>query len=169
LIIFVIGKYSLKEKEFDPVYENRALSEWTYALAKSGFNVNYDPAFDDFQKNAGEVLKRNHEALAQVLIGWLDDRDTFPQLVYFFTMSRLDRVDGRYLWSDLGARSRQLKAAEIVLLLDTGDPAIIAALERNLDFYSDEEKKFMKGTDHLTEISQKAIRKQYRLLGYRFE
>ncbi len=148
VVLFITGKNSL-QTEPNPLVEGRLLSEWTDELHDQ---------FSSYERNGpDEVLRRHQQEVSPVLVGWLDKRDTFPELVYFFTMSRYRGDPTYYIRDDLGAHSWQLRAAEASLVLRRNDPLIVAALGRNLEHYR-VQNDFKKGRNQLAEVAESAFR-----------
>lgn len=143
-VLFVLGKYS-GTFEPDPVYDGRKLSEWTDDLK------DYDPMSDAAHYKAVEVLKAHRQELKPVLIQWLDERDTFPQGVYFFTMTMLEGKGG-HLLDYRGAYFNQIQAANALRALGESDPAVIAALQRVLKQYEGQRH-------YAAEVAAKALEK----------
>lgn len=156
--LFIVGKNSVRY-EPDPVYDGLELSEWTNALSNYDALRNYAPTFYDVHNRAPEVLRRHQPELTQILVRWLDARDTVPQLVYFFTMSVVGETKGPYLRNDCDAHSKHLRAVKVIQVLSVRDPSLIAALERNIEHYR-EQIKFKKGKGGgLADIAEKALQK----------
>lgn len=156
--LFIVGKNSVQH-EPDPVYDGREMSEWTDALSSYDALKNYDATFYDVHDKAPKVLRMHQQELTPILVRWLDARDTVPQLVYFFTMSRFGGDDGPYLRDDRGAHSKHLRAVKVIQVLSVRDPSLIAALERNIEHYR-AQNEFKKGKGGgLADIAEKALHK----------
>ncbi|MEP4079020.1 hypothetical protein [Haloferula sp.] len=120
-ILFVVGKHS-PEYQPDPVIEGRRLSEWANDVKKYSWR-------DVDHYKAVEVLKAHKDELKPVLVEWLDERDSIPQVVYLTTMSLLegkrnDLLDYR------GAYFNQVRAANALREIGDTDPEIISGLNR---------------------------------------
>jgi hypothetical protein len=143
-ILFIVGKHS-GTYEPDPVYDGRRLSEWTDDLK------DHDPISDAPHYRAVEVLKAHEQELTPILIQWLDERDTFPQAVYFFTMTMLEGK-GKDLLDYRGAYFNQIQAANALRALGKRDPAVIAALQRVVDLYGGQKH-------YAAQVAEKALQK----------
>ena len=152
LLLFLAGKNSL-QSETNPLVEGRLLSEWTDDLR------DHDSFFADDHNMACEVLRRHQRELSPVIIGWLDTRDAFPQLVYFFTISRYRGDPTYYVRDDLGAHSWQFRAAKAARVFRMKDASLATALSRNLERYRDQ-NDFKKGRNELAEAAENALRIQ---------
>ncbi len=152
ILLFITGKNSL-QSELNPLVEGRQLSEWTDEL------LDHDSFFSDEHNRASEVLRRHQQELCAVLVRWLDTRDTFPQHLYFFTISRYRGNPTFYLRDDLGAYSWQFRAAKAARVFRMKDPLLAAALGRNLEHYR-VQNDFKKGRNELAEVVENSLRTQ---------
>lgn len=154
IALFVTGRNSLTtQTQPNPLVEGRQLSEWIDELPS------YDLLLYGEDIRAAEVLRRHQPELSPILVRWLDTRDTFPQLVYFFTMSRYRGNPTYYLQDDLGVYPWQLRAAKAARALRVQDPVLAAALERNLEHYR-VQHDFKKGKNNLATLVEKALQIQ---------
>ena len=125
-VFFVVGRNSPAYAP-DPVYEGRRLSEWTGDLE------NHDASALPHSK-AVEVLKAHQVAIRPILVRWLDERNSIPEVVYIASMQT---VEGKH-WNLLhyyGAHMNHGYAANALRVLGDRDPGLIAALERTKAHY----------------------------------
>ncbi len=125
-ILFLSGRYS-PTYEPNPQIEGRLLSEWTDDLKSIGWE-------DSGHEKAVAVLKANRAEVVPVLIEWLGEKDTFPQSVYFSTMTLLEGK-GTDLLDYRGSYFNQLHAAWAFKHLDDARPEVIEALEGVVEQY----------------------------------
>lgn len=142
-VLFLIGKYS-PTYEPNPTIDGRLLSEWTGDLASAG-------GHDVAHSGAVDVLRAHRSEVTPVLIKWLGKRDTFPQTIYFGTMTILEGKTG-HLLDYRGAYFNQLEAARAFMYMGDKDPKIIRALEGVVVQYQ--------GTGHYAgEVASEALQK----------
>jgi len=132
VLLFFLGKNSPHYRP-DPTIEGRLLSQWTYDI--KGF----DPSPSEVAHyRAVEVLRANQPLVTPALIGWLDERDSFPEAVYFFTTNSIDEVlqtppgTSNY-W---GAHQNHGMAACALRAIGDRDAAAVAALRRTEAHYA---------------------------------
>ena len=118
-VLFVVGRYSATY-EPNPTIEGRSLSDWTGDLKSIGWE-------DSAHHKAVAILKNHREQVVPIFVIWLRERDTFPQGVYFLTMSILEGKGG-HLLDYRGSYFNQLAAARAIEQLKDGRPEVVAAL-----------------------------------------
>jgi len=129
VILFFVGKYT-PAFEPNPTIEGRKLSEWASDLKI------FDPIDDSAHEKAVRVLKAHQPEVTPALIQWLDKRDSFPELVYLFTMTLIEEVTGLNFLNYWGAHMNHGSAARAFRSLRDRDPQVIAALRRIETYYA---------------------------------
>jgi hypothetical protein len=130
--LFFAGKFSPHYRP-DPRIEGKLLSEWTRDI--KGF----DPLPDEVAHyRAVEVLQSHRGEVTPALIGWLDERDSISEDVYFFTMAWLDAIVPQPPGSSdyWGAHMNHGMAARALRVIGDRDSAVIAALKRSEAYYA---------------------------------
>lgn len=132
VVLFFLGKNSPHYRP-DPTIEGRLLSEWTADIK------GYNPLQSDLAHyKAVEVLRSHKPLVTPALIGWLDERDTFPEMVYFSTTQSVDefRRPSPRASNYWGAHQNHGMAACTLRAIGDRNAAVIAALRRTEAFYA---------------------------------
>jgi hypothetical protein len=141
--LFYIGKFSATY-EPNPVIEGRLLSDWTDDLGSPGWQ-------EAAHRRAVVVLREHREEVTPILIEWLDERDTIPQLIYYSSMS-IREGKGKDLLDYRGSYYNQIQAAMAFQYMEGNGDEVNEALRRVIDQYGE-------GRHYAAELAQEALNK----------
>ena len=131
VVLFFLGRNSPHYRP-DPTTEGRLLSQWANDIK------GYEALPDDLAHHKAVEVLRTHKTLVMpALIGWLDERDSLPETVYFFTTQWADELLRPLPGASeyYGAHQNHRMAACALRAMGDRDAAVIAALRRAEDHY----------------------------------